>query len=153
VSRLRATFCRALAGLLLAWLAVAPAAQAHEARPAYLEIEETTPGQYDVRWRTPVLSGMRLPIVLRFSDGVRNLREPLVQSLADSILERRWIDAGPDGLPGTRIDGRRLAASGRAAGTSVVQRWRGTWPAGVCRAGTASGERRTAAWNRLAEAS
>jgi hydrogenase/urease accessory protein HupE len=46
---------------------------------------------------------MRLPVVLRLPEGVRNLREPLVQQLSDSLLERRWIDAGPDGLAGKRI--------------------------------------------------
>ena len=39
------------------------AARAHEARPAYLEIKETAPGQFAVLWRTPVLAGMRLPVV------------------------------------------------------------------------------------------
>jgi hydrogenase/urease accessory protein HupE len=89
--------------MLLAVLA-AVSAQAHESRPAYLEIEETTPSRYSVLWRTPVLSGMRLPVVLRLPDDVRNLKEPVVQHLSDSVLERRWIDAGPRGLTGKRID-------------------------------------------------
>jgi hydrogenase/urease accessory protein HupE len=93
-----------LTGVLLALLAAVPTSHAHESRPAYLEIEETDPGQYTMRWRTPVLSGMRLPIVLRLPEGVRNLKEPLVQQLSDSLLERRWVDAGPEGLTGKRID-------------------------------------------------
>ena len=28
------------------------AARAHEARPAYLELKETTPGEFSVLWRT-----------------------------------------------------------------------------------------------------
>ena len=40
-------------------------ALAHEARPAYLEIKETGRGRYEILWRTPVLSGMRLPVQLR----------------------------------------------------------------------------------------
>ena len=79
-------------------------ASAHEARPAYLEIKETAPGQFSVLWRTPVLAGMRLPIVLKLPDDVKNLREPNVQELADSFVERRWIDAGPNGLAGKRIE-------------------------------------------------
>jgi hypothetical protein len=94
----------ALAALVLALGIVAPSARAHESRPAYLEIKETAPGQYSVLWRTPVLAGMRLPIVLEMPDGVRNLREPVVLELADSLLERRWIDAGPGGLAGKRIE-------------------------------------------------
>jgi len=91
-------------GLLLGTLLVAPAASAHEARPAYLEIKETAPGRFEVLWRTPVLAGMRLPVSLRIPEDVRNVKEPSVQELADSLLERRWIDAGPDGLAGKRIE-------------------------------------------------
>jgi hydrogenase/urease accessory protein HupE len=84
--------------------ALAASARAHEARPAYLEIKETAPGQYSVLWRTPVLAGMRLPVVFKMPDDVKNLKEPTVQELADSLVERRWIDAGPNGLAGKRIE-------------------------------------------------
>ncbi|MBK6511305.1 MAG: HupE/UreJ family protein [Haliea sp.] len=78
-------------------------AQAHESRPAYLELRETAPGQFSVLWRTPLLAGRRLPVVLQLPDTARNLKEPIEQQLADSILERRSIVAGPDGLAGERI--------------------------------------------------
>ena len=71
-----------------------PATWAHEARPAYLEIKETAPGQYSMLWRTPVLAGMRLPIALKLPDDVNNLREPSIEELADSLVERRWVNAG-----------------------------------------------------------
>ena len=93
-----------LAGSVLAGLLVAATASAHEARPAYLEIKETAPGQFSLLWRTPVLAGMRLPVVLQVPDDVRNLKEPVVLELADSLVERRWVDAGPDGLAGRRIE-------------------------------------------------
>jgi len=93
-----------VAAALLAMFAALPAAQAHESRPAYLEIKETAPGQYALLWRTPVLSGMRLPLVLGLPEGVRDLKPPVVQELTDSLVERRWIDAGPNGLAGQRID-------------------------------------------------
>ena len=80
------------------------AASAHEARPAYLALQETAPGQVGVLWRTPVLAGMRLPVVLKLPDRVRNLKEPVASELADSLVERRWIDAGPKGLAGERIE-------------------------------------------------
>ena len=85
-------------------LLAVPWAWAHEARPAYLEIKETAPGRFSVLWRTPVLSGMRLPVVLKLPDDVRNEQPPTVQELADSLVERRWIDAGPNGLAGKRIE-------------------------------------------------
>ena len=55
-------------------------------------------------WRTPVMSGMRLPVVLKLPDDVRNLKDPVVQELTDSLVERRWIQAGPHGLAGKRIE-------------------------------------------------
>jgi hypothetical protein len=92
-----------LVALFLVMFGSGPAAVAHESRPAYLEIEETAPGQFLVRWRTPMRAGMRLPVVLRLPEGVRESREPLVEHLSDSVLERRWIEAGDAGLSGKRI--------------------------------------------------
>src|SRR5580765_7005014 len=40
--------------ILLVIIGFVQAAQAHESRPAYLEINETLPGRYDVLWRTPL---------------------------------------------------------------------------------------------------
>jgi hydrogenase/urease accessory protein HupE len=77
---------------------------AHEARPAYLAIEETAPARYSIVWRTPVLAGMRLPVALKLPDRVKDLKEPIVSELADSLVERRWIEAAPDGLTGQRIE-------------------------------------------------
>lgn len=93
-----------VAWLTACLLLAASIASAHESRPAYLEVKETSAGQFSLLWRTPVLAGMRLPIVLKLPDDVKNLREPSVQELADSFLERRWIDAGPNGLAGKRIE-------------------------------------------------
>ena len=95
---------RLVAAVLIATAFWAPVAHAHESRPAYLEITETAPGQFSVLWRTPVLAGMRLPLVLKMPDGVRNLKEPVVQELTDSLVERRWIDARPEGLAGKRVE-------------------------------------------------
>jgi hydrogenase/urease accessory protein HupE len=95
---------RWLACFVLGWLVVVPMALAHEARPAYLELKETGPGEYSVLWRTPVLAGRQLPVVLALPEGVRNVRPPDVLELTDSRVERRWIDAGPGGLAGKRIE-------------------------------------------------
>ena len=97
--------------LLLVLLFMGQAAMAHESRPAYLEINETAAGRYSVLWRTPVLSGMRLPIALRFAEGVRTLIDPVESELNDSLIERRIIDTGPAGLIGQRIEFVGLQAS------------------------------------------
>ncbi len=97
---------RALALLLgcALGLGLAPAARAHDARPAYLELSETAPGRYTVLWRIPVLSGMPLPVGLRLPAELRDLREPAVQRLSDSLLERRFVEAAPDSLAGARVE-------------------------------------------------
>lgn len=94
--------------VLLALLSALPLlrpqqASAHESRPAYLQITESTADHYDVIWRTPLLSGMRLPVVLKLPDDVRDVRQPIVQELSDSLLERRKIEV-TGGLSGKRID-------------------------------------------------
>jgi hypothetical protein len=93
-----------LAVPLLALLLVPLAARAHEARPAYLALQEIAPGQFSVLWRTPVLAGMRLPVALKLPHRLKNLKEPIVSELADSLVERRWVDGGPNGLAGERIE-------------------------------------------------
>jgi hydrogenase/urease accessory protein HupE len=99
-------FCRASAGLLLALLvslvATSIGASAHEIRPAYLQVDQTGQNRFSVLWRTPILSGMRLPVVLQYSGGIRQVTEPSKRQLSDSIVERSMIEAAA-GLPGERI--------------------------------------------------
>lgn len=89
--------------LFLALLSPLAVAQAHESRPAYLQITQTTPNRYEVMWRTPVNAGMRLPVEVRFSEEVRNVTPPRIQELSDSRIERRLIEV-TDGLVGRRIE-------------------------------------------------
>ena len=96
-------FARCFAAFCLG-CAQATAAWAHESRPAYLEIKESAPDRYEVLWRTPLNAGMRLPIALRFDGEVRNVTEPTVQELPDSLVERRLVETGGAGLAGKRID-------------------------------------------------
>jgi hydrogenase/urease accessory protein HupE len=97
------------------WIALALAlmtlaARAHESRPAYLEINETAPGRYEILWRTPTLSGLRLPVVLAMPDAARNVVPPAQHDLGDSMLERRIVDV-PGGLPGKRVEFKGLQAT------------------------------------------
>src|SRR5215510_11664604 len=46
---------------LFAGALAVPTTQAHDARPAYLEVKEIAPNQFSILWRRPVLAGMRLP--------------------------------------------------------------------------------------------
>jgi hydrogenase/urease accessory protein HupE len=51
-----------------------------------------------------VLAGMRLPVIVKLPDRVKNLKEPVVSELADAVVERRWVDAGANGLAGEHIE-------------------------------------------------
>jgi hydrogenase/urease accessory protein HupE len=103
----------ALVGLLAA-LTVPVAA--HEIRPAYLQIDESAPGRYQLLWRTPVLSGMRLPVVLRLPDEIHDVIAPVGQELSDSLVERRVVGGG-------RLSGRRIEFVGlQATITDVLVR-------------------------------
>src|SRR5262245_53583774 len=93
-----------LVGLLSALMTPISAVHAHEIRPAYLQIDEIGPGRYQLLWRTPVLSGMRLPVVLRLPDEIRDVTQPATQELSDSLIERHVFDAGERGLAGKRIE-------------------------------------------------
>ena len=41
-------------------LVLAMRAQAHEVRPAYLELTERSPGEFDVLWKVPAMGGTPL---------------------------------------------------------------------------------------------
>lgn len=91
-----------LIALVLAMLTTTEGAQAHDVRPAYLQIDQVSPERYAVLWRTPLLSGAPLPVVLAFPDDVQTLTGPAVQELPGSLLERRTIEV-PGGLAGRTI--------------------------------------------------
>jgi hydrogenase/urease accessory protein HupE len=94
---------------VLVWFALvsgilATPLEAHESRPAYLEITEVSAGRHALLWRTPVLAGMPLPVALRLPETIHTVGEPIIQRLNDSLLERRVIEAGAAGLAGQRIE-------------------------------------------------
>jgi hydrogenase/urease accessory protein HupE len=90
-------------GIVLAVFALLDGATAHEARPAYMQVTEVAPQRYEIVWRTPVLSGMRLPVALRFPANTRNVTEPVLRELSDSLFERRIVETSGS-LAGTRIE-------------------------------------------------
>jgi len=93
---------RLILAFVVMLLATAGTAFAHDARPAYLEIRQLSGERYELAWRTPVLSGMRLPVALQLPESVREVTAPSTQELSDSLVERRVIEV-PGGLAGRRI--------------------------------------------------
>jgi hypothetical protein len=97
----RAAFACALA--LLAQAAFWASATAHDVRPAYLQIDRLGEDRYALLWRTPLLSGLPLPVALALPAEAVPVAPPKVQTLPGSLIERRVIDL-PGGLSGRRID-------------------------------------------------
>ncbi|EJZ18494.1 HupE/UreJ family protein (plasmid) [Rhizobium sp. Pop5] len=95
---------RLLLGAVVAAVTFVSSAVAHEIRPAYLQIDQMAANRYKVVWRTPILSGMRLPIVLRFPDSVRNVTEPAQRDLPDSLVQTRVVETDGAGLAGKRVE-------------------------------------------------
>lgn len=99
-----------LLALAISVLAITTGALAHEVRPTYLQIDQIGQGRFSVLWRTPLLSGVRLPVMLQFSEGIRPVTEPSECQLSDSVVERSMVEAA-GGLPGKRITFVRLQAT------------------------------------------
>jgi hydrogenase/urease accessory protein HupE len=93
---------RFLLAVAISILALTSVATAHEVRPAYLQIDQIGVDRFNVLWRTPLLSGARLPVVLQFSDRVRQVTKPSERQLSDSVVERSLVES-TGGLPGQRI--------------------------------------------------
>lgn len=96
----------ALCAALLAWLALAPLAQAHEVRPALLQITETAPGRYEVVWKQPVVGEMAIRLVPHLSGGAID-RPPDRQSVSPGFLIKAW--RVKDGAP---LDGQTVRVEG-----------------------------------------
>ncbi len=64
-------------------------ANAHEVRPAYLEIDQTGPAAYRVIWKLPTLGDMAIHLVPHISNGWLE-QTPADQFVAPGFLVRRW---------------------------------------------------------------
>ncbi len=91
---------RALLACLILFVTIA--VEAHEVRPAYLQIDQAGPDRYTVIWKTPELSGMPLPVVLTLPDGARTVTGPGKQEMPGATIERSLVEV-PGGLAGKRI--------------------------------------------------
>lgn len=94
----------ALAGAALALLLPARQAEAHDLRPAYLEIRETSPGRYAILWRTPRIGGSPLGVTPKMPDDAIDITSPAPDSVTDAD-QLRWTVMVDDGsLGGRRIE-------------------------------------------------
>lgn len=98
-----AAWLRILLAGLVAWLWLGLPGAAHEVRPAYLEIIETTPGTYEVTWKQPVLDGRRLKIDPILPDACGRTGEYVTP--IGATLVQRWQTTCDLNQGEIRIDG------------------------------------------------
>jgi hydrogenase/urease accessory protein HupE len=91
-------------------LIAAGSSTAHELRPAYLDIRETTVGDFAIVWKTPALGEMRLGLYVRLPDTCSPIGE-MVNSFEAGAFFERWTARCPGGLRGRSltIDGLRTS--------------------------------------------
>lgn len=111
-----------LAASLLLGCLLAPCGrvQAHEVRPAYLELEQTSADLYQVLWKVPARGeDERLALYVRFPAGTATASETRASSSSGGFVER-WTIRRAGGL-----EGQDIAISGLSATrTDVLVRLR-----------------------------
>jgi hydrogenase/urease accessory protein HupE len=79
---------------------------AHEVRPAYLQITEVSPHTYDVLWKQPTLGTVAVRLVPHLSNGWLET-DPNATEAAAGFIIKRWRNLQSTGLDGVsvRIEG------------------------------------------------
>ena len=104
---------------ILAVLLAAPAALAHEVRPAYLQLHQTAPDTYEILWKVPALGeDLRLALYVELPDDCVAVGEPRATS-ANGALTERWKIRRAGGLTGSPI---RIAGLSAMATADVLVR-------------------------------
>ena len=114
--------------LLAALLALAPRGEAHEVRPAFLEIRETAADTYEVLWKVPARGEYRLRLYARLPKECSGA--PTHGSFVGGAFVEQWQAKCPGGLVGRTVDIEGLSATRtdvlarleRADGTSQTAR-------------------------------
>lgn len=75
--------------LLLAPLFLGSKAYPHEVRPAYLQIDETRPDQFDVLWKQPRMGALMLRLKPELSNGLLDV-PPSEEYIDENFIIRRW---------------------------------------------------------------
>src|ERR1044071_1078484 len=97
--------------ILLLLLFLAPSVQAHEVRPAYLELRQTGLETYDVLWKVPGQGeDLRFGLYVEFPPGCTNIT-PSRGSMVNNAFSERWTEKCPGGLPGGTIHIAGLSAT------------------------------------------
>jgi hydrogenase/urease accessory protein HupE len=97
--------------LLFVFLAaLASSVSAHEVRPAYLELRQTSEDTYDAFWKVPGQGDMRLGLYVEFPAGFTNVTVPRA-SMVNNAFTERWTVRRAGGLTGGTIHIAGLSAT------------------------------------------
>lgn len=88
--------------LTLFFLAATATIEAHEVRPAYLELRQTGLETYEVLWKVPAKGDLRLPLEVRFPADCESITPCSEHKVGNAILQR-WTQSFPGGLTGRTI--------------------------------------------------
>jgi hydrogenase/urease accessory protein HupE len=97
---------RLLPALILAWLVSISPAWSHEIRPAYLQIDETAPGAYEVLWKMPRIGERVLDVQPEFDPGF--VLQEGGGALLDGFVVYHYQLNGNEPLAGTKLSIRGL---------------------------------------------
>jgi hydrogenase/urease accessory protein HupE len=102
---------RALLVLILFAAFLCGPAEAHEMRPAYLELRQTGAETYDVLWKVPGRGeNLRLGLYVEFPADAKNVTEPR-GAMINNALTERWSVQRAGGLHGSTIHIAGLSAT------------------------------------------
>ena len=109
--------------LLMMFQMIAGAAQAHEMRPAYLEIRKTDTNKYSILWKVPAAGDKRLGLYVRMPEACQAAAEP-VGTITGGAYYERWSVTCAGGLSRPRNHHRWIAfdADG-CAGPYQLREW------------------------------
>jgi hypothetical protein len=93
---------RLLGVFVLSLLALTSLAQAHEIRPAYLQINERAPQRYELLWKVPTKGGMVQDIRPNFEPDFTLIPHP-GETIVDGFAIFRYSLTGKTALPGTTL--------------------------------------------------
>lgn len=96
--------------LFLLLLAVAVRAEAHELRPAYLDLRETAPGTFEAVWKVPARGDRRLSLYARLPQACAAAGEAY-REIEGSAFFERWQVTCAGGLKGQQIAIEGLSAT------------------------------------------
>ncbi|MCH7546381.1 MAG: HupE/UreJ family protein [Planctomycetes bacterium] len=139
---------RLLVALVVSSLIIASEAGAHEVRPGYLELKQTSSDTFDVGWKVPARGeNQRFGLYLRLPQECENITEPRGMFTGGAYIER-WSIRHPDALVGStiHIDGLRTTLTDvivrieRLDGTMQVERLTPSNPSFVVEASASFGQ-------------